>query len=115
MKKDPISYSFFEDVYAVVEQIPKSRVTSYGAIARYLGTAQSARMVGWALTRSQSLRKGLPAHRVVNRNGLLSGRQHFSTPTEMQERLEKEGIIVKEQQVQSFEKLFWDPALSLDI
>ena len=108
----PKSYSFFEDVYAVVILIPKGRVTSYGAIASYLGTKMSARMVGWAMNAAHTNKK-IPAHRVVNRNGLLTGRHHFETPATMQKRLEKEGIKVKSNQVQEFEKKFWDPAKEL--
>lgn len=111
MKSDK-KYSFFDDVYEVVMLIPKGRVTSYGAIASYLGTKLSARMVGWAMNAAHSNKK-VPAHRVVNRNGLLTGRHHFETPTTMQKRLEKEGIKVKKDQVQDFEKVFWDPAKEL--
>jgi methylated-DNA-protein-cysteine methyltransferase-like protein len=108
----PKSYSFFEDVYEVVMLIPKGRVTSYGAIANYLGTKMSARMVGWAMNAAHS-NKEIPAHRVVNRNGLLTGRHHFETPTTMQRRLEKESIKVKNHQVEEFEKKFWDPRIEL--
>ena len=108
----PKSYSFFKDVYAVVMLIPKGRVTSYGAIASYLGTKMSARMVGWAMNAAHTNKK-IPAHRVVNRNGLLTGRHHFETPATMQKRLEKEGIKIKSNQVQEFEKNFWDPAKEL--
>lgn len=111
MKSDK-KYSFFDDVYEVVMLIPKGRVTSYGAIVSYLGTKLSARMVGWAMNAAHSNKK-VPAHRVVNRNGLLTGRHHFETPTTMQKRLEKEGIKVKKDQVQDFEKVFWDPAKEL--
>ena len=86
-----------EDVYDVVRQIPKGRVTSYGAIAKYLGTKLSARMVGWAMNGSHSVLPYVPAHRVVNRNGMLSGKAHFSTPTQMQELLEKERILIEEE------------------
>lgn len=106
------TYSFFEDVYDVVVLIPKGRVTSYGAIASYLGTKMSARMVGWAMNAAHS-NKNIPAHRVVNRNGLLTGRHHFETPTTMQKKLEKEGVKVNDHQVQEFEKRFWDPAKEL--
>src|ERR1700761_4877843 len=82
--------SFFDDVYDVVRQIPKGRVTSYGAIAAYLGTKMSARMVGWAMNAAFGVKPKVPAHRVVNRNGMLSGKAHFKTPTYMQELLEKE-------------------------
>ena len=103
--------SFFQDVYDVVRLIPKGRVTSYGAIANYLGTKGSSRMVGWAL--NSSIGKDIPAHRVVNRNGLLTGKKHFGHPNRMQELLEKEGIKVKNNQVQDFDKLLWDPIKEL--
>lgn len=105
--------SFFEDVYDVVRQIPKGRVTSYGAVARFLGTGQSARMVGWAMNAAHSVKPKVPAHRVVNRIGMLSGKHHFGTPTQMQELLEKEKIKIKKDVVVDFEKLFWDPAKEL--
>ena len=107
------TYPFFQDVYEVVRQIPFGRISSYGAIARYLGTARSARTIGWALTQSHLSAKSVPAHRVVNRIGLLTGKQHFSTPTEMEERLKAEGITIKNNQVQSFQKHFWDPTKEL--
>lgn len=106
-------YSFFDDVYEVVKLIPEGRVTSFGAIANYLGTKLSARMVGWAMNVSHSDKK-IPAHRVVNRNGLLTGKHHFETPATMQKRLEKEGVKVKNDQVQDFKKVFWDPAVELE-
>jgi methylated-DNA-protein-cysteine methyltransferase-like protein len=105
-------YSFFDDVFEVAKLIPKGRVTSYGAIAKYLGTKMSARMVGWAMNAAQTDKK-IPAHRVLNRNGLLTGRHHFTPPQSMQERLEKEGIKVVHDQVVDFEKVFWDPAVEL--
>ena len=108
-------YSFFEDVYDVVRQIPKGRVTSFGAIANYLGTRMSARMVGWAMNGAHVANPPVPAQRVVNRNGMLSGKAHFSTPTKMQELLEKEKIKVEDDTVVDFEKLFWDPAKELEI
>jgi methylated-DNA-protein-cysteine methyltransferase-like protein len=111
-KTVPEPYSFFEDVYEVVMLIPKGRVTSYGSIASYLGTKMSARMVGWAMNAAHTNKK-IPAHRVVNRNGLLTGRHHFETPSTMQQRLEKEGVKIKNHQVQDFEKKFWDPAKEL--
>jgi methylated-DNA-protein-cysteine methyltransferase-like protein len=104
--------SFFEDVFEVVKLIPKGRVTSYGTIAKYLGTKMSARMVGWAMNAAHADKK-IPAHRVVNRNGLLTGKLHFETPTAMQERLEKDGIKVINDQVKDFEKLIWDPSIEL--
>lgn len=106
-KKDE---SFFEQVFDLVRLVPKGRVTSYGAIAAALGTKLSARMVGWAMNASHNLKPKVPAHRVVNRNGLLSGKMHFASPTQMQELLEKEGVKVVDDKVQDFEKLFWNPA-----
>lgn len=109
------AYSFFEDVYDVVRQIPKGRVTSYGAIANYLGTKLSARMVGWAMNASAAARPKVPAQRVVNRNGMLSGKNHFPTPTMMEELLKREKIEVKDDKVVDFESLFWDPAVELSL
>ena len=107
--------SFFEDVYDVVRQIPKGRVTSYGAIASYLGTKMSARMVGWAMNASFQITPKVPAHRVMNRNGMLSGKAHFGTPTLMQELLEKEKIKIKNDTILDFEKKFWDPVKELTL
>lgn len=107
--------SFYEDVFEVTRLIPKGRVTSYGAIANYLGTKMSSRMVGWALSGSQHSTEKIPAHRVVNRNGMLTGKAHFGTPTRMQELLEREHIKVVDDRVVDFEKLFWDPAKELTI
>ena len=107
--------SFFEDVYDVVRQIPKGRVTSYGAIAAYLGTKMSARMVGWAMNASFLITPKVPAHRVVNRNGMLSGKAHFGTPTLMQELLEKEKIKIENDSIIDSEKKFWDPAKELSL
>ena len=106
-------YSFFSDVYDVVRQIPKGKVTSYGAIAAYLGTKLSARMVGWAMNAAGTAKPKVPAQRVVNRNGMLTGKYHFATPTLMEELLKKDGISVKEEKVVDFEKRFWDPATAL--
>ena len=108
-------YSFFDNVYEVVRQIPKGRVTSYGAIANYLGTKLSARMVGWAMNAAHSAKPKVPAHRVVNRNGMLSGKAHFATLTLMEELLAKEKIKVEEDTIIGFENLFWDPAKELEI
>tara|TARA_B110000261_G_scaffold156707_1_gene190923 strand:- start:3 stop:329 length:327 start_codon:yes stop_codon:yes gene_type:complete len=102
---------FFDKCYEVVRQIPFGRVTSYGAIARYLGAAKSARMVGYAMTASHN--KDVPAHRVVNRKGLLTGKHHFEGTNLMQQLLESEGIQVKESQIIDFESVFWDPAKAL--
>jgi len=107
--------SFFDDVYDVVRQIPKGRVTSYGAIAAYLGTKMSARMVGWAMNAAFGVKPRVPAHRVVNRNGMLSGKAHFNPPSKMQELLEKEKVVVKNDTVVDFNTLFWDPATELAI
>ena len=108
-------HSFFEDVWDVARQIPKGRVTSYGAIANYLGTKMSARMVGWAMGASVHAKPKVPAHRVVNRVGLLSGKMHFGKPDEMQKRLEKEKIKVEKDKVVDFDKLFWNPADELTL
>ena len=110
-KKDS---SFFEQVYEVARQIPKGRVTSYGAIAAFLGTRMSARMVGWAMNGAHLI-KDIPAHRVVNRNGMLSGKMHFSTPTRMEELLKKEKVKVVDDVIVDFEKKFWDPAVELSL
>lgn len=104
--------SFFNDVYEVVKLIPEGRVTNYGAIANYLGTKGSARMVGWAMNAAHGL-ADVPAHRVVNRLGLLTGKHHFETPTIMQERLEAEGVKIVNDKVQQFDKCFWDPMQEL--
>lgn len=104
---------FFEDVYQVVRLIPYGKVSSYGAIARYLGAASGARMVGYAMNAAHAQPHFVPAHRVVNRNGLLSGKQHFATATQMQELLESEGLIIENEQVKDFEKHFWDPTIAL--
>jgi methylated-DNA-protein-cysteine methyltransferase related protein len=105
--------NFFELVYEVARQIPKGRVTSYGAIAACLGTRLSARMVGWAMNGCHLVKPKVPAHRVVNRNGLLSGKHHFTPPGSMEKLLRKEGIKIKEDTVVDFEKLFWDPVKEL--
>jgi methylated-DNA-protein-cysteine methyltransferase-like protein len=96
-------------IYAIVRKIPKGKVTSYGAIADTIGTKTTARMVGWAMNASHSATPKVPAHRVVNRNGLLTGRHHFATPTLMQELLEAEKIEIKDNQIINFEKHFWKP------
>lgn len=109
-KKD---VSFFEQVYAVVRLVPKGRVTTYGAVAASLGTKLSARMVGWAMNGAHHVKPKVPAHRVINRNGMLTGKHHFTTPTQMQELLEKENIEVKNDTVVNFKILFWNPAEEL--
>ena len=101
--------SFFELVYDVVRQIPRGRVTSYGAIAAALGAKKSARMVGWAMNNAHVVKPKVPAHRVVNSRGLLTGKIHFGEPDRMQQLLEKEGIQIKDDQVVEFQKIFWDP------
>jgi methylated-DNA-protein-cysteine methyltransferase-like protein len=105
--------SFFELVHEVARQIPRGRVTSYGAIAAVLGTRMSARMVGWAMNACHSAKKPVPAHRVVNRNGLLTGKHHFNPPSQMEKLLKKEGIKVKDDKIVGFAELFWDPAAEL--
>jgi methylated-DNA-protein-cysteine methyltransferase-like protein len=105
------TFNFFEDVYAVVRLVPHGRVTTYGAIAHYLGSRGSARMVGWAM--SQAHGKDVPAQRVVNRAGLLTGKHHFGAPHRMQQLLEAEGVSVQDDRVQDFKKLFWDPSVEL--
>lgn len=105
---------FFHRVYEVVRKIPNGRVTSYGAIAKYLGSAKSARMVGWALNHSHRY-EDIPAQRVVNRMGRLTGKFHFGGTSAMQQMLEEEGVQVKEDQVQNFESIFWDPVRELGL
>lgn len=106
--------NYFNDVYEVVRQIPPGRVTTYGAIARYLSLRAGARMVGWAMNGSHT-QPDIPAHRVINRLGVLSGKHFFGSPTAMQERLEAEGIRVVDDRVVEFERLFWDPAVELAV
>ncbi len=106
---------FFDMVYQVVRLIPKGRVTSYGAIAAYLGAKTSSRLVGYAMNGAHQIKPKVPAHRVVNRNGLLTGKHHFETPFQMQELLEKEKIKVKNDQVQDFKKVYWDPTSELKL
>lgn len=103
---------FFQNVYDVVRLIPLGRATSYGAIAAYLGSKRGARMVGWAMGSSYT-EEGVPAHRVVNKAGMLSAKLLFETPTAMQERLESEGVTVKEDMIQNWNKVFWDPEKEL--
>lgn len=104
---------FFEMVFQITRLIPSGRVTSYGAIANYLGSKSGARMVGWALNSAHNQKATVPAHRVVNRNGLLSGKNHFENPFRMQELLENEGIQVLDDKVVDFEKIFWDPSIEI--
>lgn len=110
MEKD-----FFDQVYQVTRLIPKGRVTSYGAIGRYLGAARSARMVGWAMNNAHHQNPPVPAHRVVNSQGLLTGKMHFETPFRMQELLEAEGVRVENDQVVDFKTVFWDPMVELEV
>jgi len=107
----PETPNFFEKVYQVAKQIPYGRVTSYGAIAKYLGAAKSARMVGYAMNGSHN--KDVPAHRVVNRKGLLTGKHHFDGTNLMQQLIESEGIKVKDLQIQDFDTVFWEPSKEL--
>jgi methylated-DNA-protein-cysteine methyltransferase-like protein len=110
MSEEP---GFFEKVYQVVVLIPSGRITSYGAIAAYLGAKQSSRMVGWAMNQSHFSKKMIPAHRVVNRNGLLTGKAHFGGRDVMKQLLENEGFIVENDQIINFKERFWDPAIEL--
>ncbi|HRN42348.1 MAG: MGMT family protein [Flavobacteriales bacterium] len=104
---------FFQLVYQVVREIPYGRATSYGAIAAYLGAKRSSRMVGWAMNNAHHQQPPVPAHRVVNRNGMLTGKNHFETPFLMQQLLEKEGVVVNNDQIQDFETVFWNPMKEL--
>jgi methylated-DNA-protein-cysteine methyltransferase-like protein len=108
-----MSSDFYQRVYAVVRHIPYGRVSSYGAIARFIGAPKAARTVGYAMNASATV-EGIAAHRVVNRNGLLSGKHHFGGSKVMEELLQNEGIVVKDDQVQQFDALFWDPNVELN-
>jgi len=112
-KKSSTDYTFFENVFEVVRQIPAGRICTYGAIACYLGSRQSARMVGWAMNQAHEVKPYVPAHRVVNRNGVLTGKHHFKTIDAMQRALEQEGIVIIEDTVQHFNQLLWDPTIEL--
>ncbi|CAM1374080.1 6-O-methylguanine DNA methyltransferase [Tenacibaculum litopenaei] len=107
------STNFFDRVYVVARLIPYGRVTSYGAIAKYLGAARSARMVGWAMNNSHKQEEEVPAHRVVNRKGILTGKHHFQGTNLMQQLLESEGVVIVDNQIRDFDQLFWDPAKEL--
>ncbi len=109
------SDSFFDKVYFVARLIPFGRVTSYGAIAKYIGASRSARMVGWAMNNSHNQKEDVPAHRVVNRKGILTGKNHFKGTNLMQQLLENEGVIIEDNQIQNFNTVFWDPNKELDI
>lgn len=104
--------NFFEDVWELVKLIPKGRVTSYGSIARYLGTGSSARMVGWAMNAAGAI-DDVPAHRVVNRNGMLSGKAHFDPPEKMEILLQQEGAVIENNCIKNFSEMFWDPNIEL--
>lgn len=106
---------FFQRVYKVVLLVPSGRVTTYGAIASYLGSPGAARMVGWAMNQSHTSREFIPAHRVVNRNGLLTGKHHFDGTHLMQEMLENEGAIISENRIQNMEEMFWNPVEELGL
>ncbi|MCA6436370.1 MAG: MGMT family protein [Bacteroidetes bacterium] len=106
---------FFDQVFQVVRLIPRGRITNYGAIAKYLGSPKSSRVVGYAMNASHEATPKVPAHRVVNRNGMLTGKMHFSTPHLMEELLLKEGIQVKNDKVSRFDAVFWDPSKELNI
>ncbi len=112
MPMKPDNENFFERVYQVTRLIPEGRVTSYGAIAKYLGASRSARMVGWAMNASHNM-EDIPAHRVVNKAGLLTGKHHFDGTNLMQQLLEGEGVIIKDLQIVNLEKYFWDPFIEL--
>ena len=112
--KTKLDSSFFESVYEVVRQIPKGKVTSYGAIARFLGSGKSARMVGWAMNAAHGASPPVPAQRVVNSSGLLTGKFHFGPGDEMKQLLVEDGVMVEKDQVSEFQKHFWDPGTLLD-
>jgi methylated-DNA-protein-cysteine methyltransferase-like protein len=107
--------NFFEKVYQVVKEIPKGRVTSYGAIAEFLGSKGSARMVGWAMNVSHSATENIPAHRVVNRNGMLTGKHHFGGPDIMKQLLESEGIVFEGDKIKDFDKYVWYPITEMKV
>lgn len=111
--EETVSGDFFSKVYQITKLIPFGRITSYGAIARFLGSGRSARMVGWALNASHNSHEFIPAHRVVNRKGLLTGKNHFGNSTTMQQLLENEGLIVEDDQIVNFKDRFWDPSSEL--
>jgi methylated-DNA-protein-cysteine methyltransferase-like protein len=113
LQKQKKNNDFFEKVYLVTRLIPYGRITSYGAIARYLGSGRSARMVGWALNASHNAPEFIPAHRVVNRSGLLTGKRHFGNSTTMKQLLVNEGIVIEDDQIINFKEKFWDPITEL--
>jgi len=111
--KEKTNDDFFSRVYEVAKLVPRGRVTSYGAIARYLGSGQSARMVGWAMNASHTSKEFVPAHRVVNHIGLLTGKYHFGNSSTMQQLLENEGLIFEDDRILNFREKFWDPSVEL--
>jgi methylated-DNA-protein-cysteine methyltransferase related protein len=111
--KQQVNNDFFSKVYKVTKLIPSGRITTYGAIARFLGSGRSARMVGWALNVCHGNQEFIPAHRVVNRNGLLTGKHHFGNSTTMEQLLENEGVIIEDDRVINFREEFWDPCAEL--
>ena len=115
MKPSEKNKDFFRNVYEVVRMVPQGRVTTYGAIGRYLGSGRSAIMVGWSLNKSYGQLPPVPAQRVVNKSGMLTGKHHFATPIEMEKLLWADGVKVKENKVGNFEKIFWDPNTELDL
>ncbi len=115
MKLNEKNKDFFHSVFEIVKLIPEGRVTSYGAIAKSLGTPKSSRMVGWAMNASHNHKDYVPAHRVVNRNGLLTGKMHFADPNEMQNRLEQEGHLVIDDKIKNFRDVFWNPFDELNV
>jgi methylated-DNA-protein-cysteine methyltransferase-like protein len=115
MKYSQKNKDFFSLVYQVCREIPKGRATSYGAIAKYLGAARGARMVGWAMNNAHQQNPPVPAHRVVNRNGQLTGKIHFETPKQMEILLQQEGVEVKNDTIVNFKTIFWDPSEELKI
>ena len=114
-KEKEAKESIYDAIYDVVRAVPKGRVTSYGAVAAAIGAASGARVVGYAMNTCSGVKPKVPAHRVVNRNGLLTGKHHFSPPEKMQQLLEKEGIKVKDDKVVAFDRLFWDPMKELEL
>ncbi len=111
----PLDKDFYTNVFEVVKLIPRGRATSYGAIAKYLGATRSSRVVGWAMNQSIKKDATIPAHRVVNRLGVLSGKIHFKTPDTMQKKLELEGVVIIKDQIQNWKNVFWDPEVELDL
>lgn len=106
---------FFDSVFQVVRLIPEGRVTSYGAIAKYLSSGKASRMVGWAMNASHSQKEYVPAHRVVNRNGVLTGKHHFTSPNEMAQKLTAEGAIIKDDKILNFKEMYWEPIKELGL